>query len=181
MNKNETKKHVVDVFSRLVDKYGYDQISVTMLIKEAHIGRTTFYRYFRDKEDVLEASYQMLYDKEIALCTNFRDLACAILKNVEANPEQAAMYGKLSRTPYRDFVYNYMYKRGKAIIEKNWKRKLTAVEEFHLSFFCAGGARITEEWTTSDKYRDMTAEQAADEIMLMSDPRYMVTFEIDNE
>jgi AcrR family transcriptional regulator len=177
MNSNETKNHVIDVFSRLVEKYGYHNVTVTMLIKESHIGRTTFYRYFRDKEDVLDASYQMIYDKAIEGCTNFRDLACAILKSVKDNPAQAAMYGRVARTPYRDFVYNYMYTRGKAIIEKKWKRKLTPVEELHMSFFCAGGARITEEWATTNKYGDMTAEEAADEIAIMSDPNYFVKFD----
>lgn len=177
MNKNETKKHIVEVFSQLVDKYGYDQITVTMLIQESHIGRTTFYRYFKDKDDVLDASYQMIYDKAIEGCTNFRDLACAILKSVKENPAQAAMYGRIARTPYRDFVYNYMYSRGKAIIEKKWKRKMTPVEELHISFFCAGGARITEEWATTNKYEGMSEEEAADEIMIMSDPKYFVSFE----
>ena len=46
--------HILTTLFFLMQKKPYTSISITELCKEADISRTTFYTYFRDKEDLLE-------------------------------------------------------------------------------------------------------------------------------
>ena len=43
----------MQVLFKLMDGYGYEKISVTDIVKKAGVGRSTFYRYFKSKEDVI--------------------------------------------------------------------------------------------------------------------------------
>ena len=45
-----TKKRIIDAFSALVARCGYDEITVEMILKEAEVSKTTFYRYFHDRQ-----------------------------------------------------------------------------------------------------------------------------------
>ena len=57
-----TRKRIIDAFTQLVSEYGYENVNVAMIIKRAEVGKTTFYRYFKDKRDVMFAHCQNLYD-----------------------------------------------------------------------------------------------------------------------
>lgn len=47
------QKKIANTFQRLVEKSGFDRVSVTILMKESGIRRPTFYEYFQDKYDLL--------------------------------------------------------------------------------------------------------------------------------
>ncbi len=48
-----TKEFVFEAFKALLKKFNYHDITISMIIKKAGIGRTTFYRYFYTKDDIL--------------------------------------------------------------------------------------------------------------------------------
>lgn len=48
-----TKFYIVQALFKLMKEYNYDKISVTDIVKKAGVGRATFYRYFKSKEDVI--------------------------------------------------------------------------------------------------------------------------------
>ncbi|WP_125704233.1 TetR/AcrR family transcriptional regulator [Lacticaseibacillus daqingensis] len=50
-----TESALRQTFIRLMAKDGYDKITVTQLISQAKINRTTFYAHYQDKRDLLEA------------------------------------------------------------------------------------------------------------------------------
>lgn len=47
------QKKIANSFQKLVEKNGFDHVSVTILMKETGIRRPTFYEYFQDKYDLL--------------------------------------------------------------------------------------------------------------------------------
>lgn len=49
-----TRHYIVEALFRLMNEYEYDKISVTDIAVKAGVGRATFYRYFKRKEDVIE-------------------------------------------------------------------------------------------------------------------------------
>ncbi|MBQ8063582.1 MAG: TetR/AcrR family transcriptional regulator, partial [Clostridia bacterium] len=53
---DRTKNHILHAFNRLVQKRNFDKITVDNICQEAEVGRTTFYRYFTDKYDLLDYS-----------------------------------------------------------------------------------------------------------------------------
>ncbi len=49
-----TRHYIVEALFKLMNAYEYDKISVTDIAEKAGVGRATFYRYFKRKEDVIE-------------------------------------------------------------------------------------------------------------------------------
>ena len=48
-----TKHYIVTALFKLMHAYEYEKIKVTDIAQKAGIGRATFYRYFKSKEDVI--------------------------------------------------------------------------------------------------------------------------------
>ncbi|MFT8631550.1 MAG: dihydroxyacetone kinase transcriptional activator DhaS [Liquorilactobacillus ghanensis] len=48
------KRKIANSFQELVEKKGFDQVSITLIMKRIKIRRQTFYDYFKDKYDLLE-------------------------------------------------------------------------------------------------------------------------------
>ena len=45
---------IIDAFFSLLDEFSFDEITVTQIITEANINRSTFYRHYKDKYDILD-------------------------------------------------------------------------------------------------------------------------------
>ena len=52
----KTQRRIFEAFSRLVQSRRYDTIQVADIVREADIGRSTFYEHFSDKNNVLAKS-----------------------------------------------------------------------------------------------------------------------------
>ena len=48
-----TDKKITETFLALLDMIGYHKISVSMVVRQATINRSTFYEHFLDKEDLM--------------------------------------------------------------------------------------------------------------------------------
>lgn len=48
-----TKEYIVDAFFILIKNQSFEKISITDIIKKAGVGRATFYRHFKKKEDII--------------------------------------------------------------------------------------------------------------------------------
>lgn len=48
-----TRYYIVQALFKLMNEYSFEKISVTDIAEKAGVGRATFYRYFKRKEDVL--------------------------------------------------------------------------------------------------------------------------------
>ena len=170
-----TRRRIIDAFSELVFEYGYEDVTVTMIMDKAEVGKTTFYRYFQNKADVLNARCKDMYDSAIndKDCLNLEDLFTRLFRFSREHPEELSMYDTIGYYSYRDFMYKYTYNTGKRIMESAWGRPLTVKEDFHVAFFCAGGSKMLEEWTCG-KYRTMTPEEAGHESASMMHTQYDV-------
>ncbi|MDD5851923.1 MAG: TetR/AcrR family transcriptional regulator [Galactobacillus timonensis] len=173
---NPIRNAVIEAFVNLLKKKSYEEISVAEIIRKAHVGKTTFYRYFRDKADLMDAYFQMIYDQALtdAKVDSLEDLFAILLQSARDNPEQYAMFQTSGYNSFRSFIYRYTYKMGKEIVEAGWGRPLDEIEDLHIAYFCAGGSQIIEEWCRGTKYGDITSRQAAQEIMKMINASYRV-------
>ena len=48
-----TRYYIVQALFKLMASYEYEKISVTDIAEKAGVGRATFYRYFKRKEDII--------------------------------------------------------------------------------------------------------------------------------
>lgn len=63
MSKDITKQHITDSFNALFRKYPLEKITVNMIIENAGVSKSTFYRYFLDKFDVMNYNYKRVLDE----------------------------------------------------------------------------------------------------------------------
>ena len=72
-NKQETVRHIRSVFMELYAKGGINSITVNSLCKECGIAKSTFYLYYEDKYQVLEAVENELLDTLRETCQDLTD------------------------------------------------------------------------------------------------------------
>ena len=53
-----TRHYIVQALFKLMNEYRYEKISVTDIAVKAGVGRATFYRYFKSKEDVINFYFE---------------------------------------------------------------------------------------------------------------------------
>lgn len=55
------KEDIINALLSVMDRYDFSLITVTQIAQEANIGRKTFYRHFKNKEDVLREYIMLLF------------------------------------------------------------------------------------------------------------------------
>lgn len=60
---NEVKELISTALIQLLEHYAYHDITIGQIASNAHIGRRTFYRYFKTKDEVMEYISSELMDK----------------------------------------------------------------------------------------------------------------------
>lgn len=68
---NRTKKWIIEALFELLKTRAYHDITISQIVKKADLGRRTFYRYFKTKDEVVEYTVKLLMD----------DFADTIMKN----------------------------------------------------------------------------------------------------
>ncbi len=59
----KTRRAMREAFIRLIIDKGYDSVSIQDIANEAEAARITFYRHYRDKEDLLNDCLNVLYEE----------------------------------------------------------------------------------------------------------------------
>lgn len=66
MKKNDVKTNIVNALIELLDEKEYESISITDIVNKANVSRATYYRYFKEKEDVVKCFFELTKDKFIS-------------------------------------------------------------------------------------------------------------------
>lgn len=61
--KLRAREHIVEVAYSLFDRYGFAAVTVADIVDAAEVSRSTFFRYFGDKQEVVFADQQRLRDE----------------------------------------------------------------------------------------------------------------------
>lgn len=51
---NKTRKWIIDALFALLKRRDYRDITINQIVNQAGLGRRTFYRYFKSKDEVME-------------------------------------------------------------------------------------------------------------------------------
>ena len=144
-----TERDIIYAFNRLLTSVEVEKITTQMIADEAGIGRATFYRYFKDKYDVLNRNYKELLDNCIKRCDNYRDLFYQLY--CFARDEWSDFHRAFYTTGVNSFE-NYVYTYSKAIVEQITAQTrngdgLTQEEMIQLDVFCYGISYMYKKWT----------------------------------
>ena len=122
-----TRHYIVQALFKLMASYEYEKISVTDIAEKAGVGRATFYRYFKRKEDILVYYFEH-HKKEFKFAQRFypRCKEDYIKTSQDAftmfkeNKEQL----KLIRKPRLEYIYfDYLNKNFTATFETDHNDK----------------------------------------------------------
>lgn len=139
---NRTTNAILSGFNRLIEEFDFHKISVEMIMKEAQVSRSTFYRYFKDKYDVMNANYKNILDYYIVpeRSKNYRDLCYHLFTYGQQNLK--VFKRALDSTGFNslsNFIYEYSYKTALEITKANRNGEgFTPIEELQVDVFCNG-------------------------------------------
>jgi len=166
---NRTKKAIVDGFNRLIKENDFKKISVDMIMKVAGVSRSTFYRHFKDKYEVMNEIYKNLLDYYVdpARSSNYRELCYHLfsygLDNLKIFKNALDSTGFNS---FGNFIYEYSYETALAITKDNRNGQgFTPVEELQVDVFCNGICAVYRN-LVHQRYQ-ISAEEAADALYEM--------------
>jgi AcrR family transcriptional regulator len=112
----------------LLFEHRYAELTIQDILDRADIGRTTFYRHYWDKNDLLASEMERVLDvlsRQTNLATHDRVLplpSFAIFQHVQ---QQHALYRALVRRQAIDVVLTTIKTRLKEQIEQHWHQTLT--------------------------------------------------------
>lgn len=161
-----TKQAIVDSFNRLIMHTRFEDITVGDIIAGADVSKATFYRYFRDKYDVMNSNYKVLLDYFVhySECASYRDLYRRLY--VAGETQLRTIQGTFRSSgvnSFESFIFTYSKQIVIEITEANRQGEgLTDIEEMQLDVFCYGISYMYRKWIEG-KY-SVGADEAADKL-----------------
>lgn len=166
---SRTENAIIDAFNRLMNKNDFNKISVEMILEAATVSRSTFYRYFKDKYEVMNANYKHLLDYFVKpeRSSNYRDV---IFQLFDFAKDNARLFrNALESTGFNsfsNFVYEYSYETALKITRANRNGVgFTPSEELQVDIFCNGICAVLRN-IVHERYK-ISASEAADALYEM--------------
>lgn len=170
MSHLDTKEKILSAFNELAARGDFESITVFQIVQKAGVSRATFYRYFKDKYDVMNYNYSSRFDRHFKQghIHTLEDLFYYLL-------EEGKQYWKPLLPLFRSegvnslytFMRDYSYTSAKNIYEYGnihgegpIKRQLNKKETLQLQIFASGAAKCYENWIRGE-YQLSSREAAA--------------------
>lgn len=166
---DRTRRDIVEAFNKLIVTRPFDQITIVEIAREAHVGKSTFYRYFSDRYDVMNYNYKKLLDQYVAdeNISNYRDLYYNLyLSGHDLLSKISGSFKSSGVNSFENFIY--MYSRDTVVRITRMNRNgegLSEAERMQLDVYCYGIAQMYRIWIAG-KY-DLDPSEAADKLYEM--------------
>ncbi len=162
-----TEMDILLALNRLIARMDMERITTEKIVEEAKISRATFYRYFKDKYDVLNRNYKELLDGCLRQCGGYRELFTRLYRH--AREEWSDFHRAFSTTGVNSFE-NYISHYSRSVVEQITSENrggqgLTSKEQLQLDVFCRGISDMYKKWTLGQY--DLDADAAADALFAM--------------
>ena len=159
-----TEMDILLALNRLIARMDMDKITTEKIVDEARISRATFYRYFKDKYDVLNQNYKKLLNDCLFQCNNYRDLFLLMFRH--AREEWSDFHRAFTTTGVNSFE-NYITNYSRSIVEQitlenRGGKGLSEEEQLQLDVFCFGVSQMYKKWTLGSY--SLSPEAAADSL-----------------
>lgn len=160
---SRTRKNIIDAFNQLIKSHDIENISVAMIVREADISKATFYRYFSDKYDVMNANYKELLDHYASPGKSGSYLELYELLYKHGIRNWKFLQRAFDTTGYNSFC-KFIGEYSNAMIEKVTRQNrngagLTEAEKLQCDVFCIGVSFMYRNWIF-EKYPLTPAEAA---------------------
>ena len=151
---DETKYIFAQAIKDLIKVVPLDKIAVTDIVTRSGMTRQTFYRYFKDKYDLVNWYFEKLVLQSFRQMGNGCSLQEALqLKFAFINSEHSFFKEAFKSNHYNNLVnydFNCIYEFYKGIIEKNLNHSVDDDLDFLLKMYCKGSIDMTVDWVLND-------------------------------
>ena len=151
---DETKYIFAQAIKDLIKVVPLDKIAVTDIVTRSGMTRQTFYRYYKDKYDLLNWYFEKLVLQSFRQMGNGCSLQEALqLKFAFINSEHSFFKEAFKSNDYNNLVnydFNCIYEFYKGIIEKNLNHSVDDDLDFLLKMYCKGSIDMTVDWVLND-------------------------------
>lgn len=157
-----TRDAIVDAFNRLIARKELEQITTLTIAKEARVSKATFYRYFKDKYDVMNYNYKSLLDDCLKQCKNYRELFYYLYRFARLHwSHLTKAFHSTGANSFENYIYTYSMDTALNITKANRDGEgFTPEESLQMDVFCYGVSYMYKKWTL-DHY-PLSADEAAD-------------------
>ena len=155
MNEHDSTRYLfAQSIKDLMTKQSLDKMTVTDIVKHSGMTRQTFYRYFKDKYDLVNWYFEKLVLKSFEEMNQGGSLQEALnLKFAFIEQEHAFFKEAFKSNDYNNLIhYDFccIYDFYKNYIYKNTGKTLSSDIDFLLNMYCRGSVDMTVEWVLND-------------------------------
>lgn len=151
---DETRYLFAQAIKELIKGHPLDKITVTDIVNVSGMTRQTFYRYFKDKYDLVNWYFEKLVLKSFRQMGDGCSLQEALqLKFAFIKSEHSFFKEAFKSNDYNNLVnYDFfcIYEFYKGIIEKNLGHSVSLEIDFLLKMYCKGSIDMTVDWVIND-------------------------------
>lgn len=162
----ETKEYIAFVFQELLKRESFDTLSVRSIAAACGVSRTTFYRLFQDKYDLLIWSYNQQIKEINHDVSSEREYLSLILELMRRNKQY---FKKILKSDRGKVLEDYLFQRSFDSLRAQLLRELELPDLSDalltkVEFCCAGAQYTVKKWLLEDtgEAPDVVADRILD-------------------
>ena len=143
-----TKEIILDATIKLMKNNNINKLTVQKILDEANISRSTFYKFFSDKYDVINYYFKYYVDSMLnENCNQDLENKCAYQFLYDNKDYFLNAFKIEGQNSFKSFFYDYYYKSCAEVYLANMsKETLSDDDKIALECYCSGALHITEQW-----------------------------------
>lgn len=157
-----TKEYLAFILCEMLKKNSFEKIKVTDILEKADVSRTTFYRHFNDKYDLLIWYYQDRLNRAGVSSDDFRKNSIIVFSLMAEDPK---MFRSALKYDKQNSLSDHIMQLAREFFTDNMKKKQgvdTLPEDvlYAIEFYCGGAKQIIHNWVLGKMTE--TPEQVTD-------------------
>lgn len=164
---DRTHDAIFKAFNELVAKNSFDNISVNDICEKAQVSRSTFYRYFVDKYDVMNHNYRIMFHECVSVSHNYEELFCHLfLYSKENLPAIRRVFNTAGVNSFSEFIAEESVRFVEELTKKKRNGKgFSEVERMQAEIIGHGIGFIAKRWI--DGEYDLSPEESAHALYML--------------
>lgn len=130
-NEEELEQHLFDALLELMEKVPLDKLSVSHILQHAHVSRSSFYRRYLDKYDLVNKSYEKLLDKTLYGYLKGRGWHECVVAIYEVFRAHLSFFQNALASQDPNSLKNYIYQISLNLYLEILKRNGEDIEDWH--------------------------------------------------
>ena len=147
---DKTRYKFASSIKKLMVHQPVDKITVTDIVQDSGMTRQTFYRYFKDKYDLVNWYFEKLAEKSIKQMGKDCSLKEALMKKFYFIKEEHVFFTQAFKSnDYNSLVqydFECIFQFYKESIESSKQEELALSDRFLLEMYCRGSVDMTVNW-----------------------------------